>query len=225
MDIALLAGVLGARRTDRPRTMGSLGSVLGITLLDAKTALDLGRSTRVAEGGVHVSHAITINRRPEEVYRFWHDLENLPRFMAHLESVRVFDGRSRWRAKGPSGTTFEWEAEVVIDRPNELIAWRSREGSEVMNRGSVKFLPAPGGRGTEVRVELRYDPPAGRLGKAVATVLGREPAQEMEGDLRRLKQVMEIGEVLHSDASIHRGMHAARPPEPNELEGRREVLR
>jgi uncharacterized membrane protein len=94
-----------------------------------------------------------------------------------------------------------------------------------MNRGWVKFVPAPGGRGTEVRVELRYDPPAGRLGRAVATVLGREPAQEIEGDLRRLKQVMEIGEVLHSDASIHRGMHAARPPEPNELEGGREVLR
>jgi uncharacterized membrane protein len=214
MDMALLGKVLTAPKCDRTRTMASLASVLGVTLLDVKTAIDLHKARGLsARRGVHVVRAITVNRPREDVYRFWHDFENLPRFMAHLESVQVLYGRSRWKAKGPAGTTFEWDAEIAIDRPNEMIAWRSLEGSDVMNQGSVKFLTAPGDRGTEVRVELHYEPPAGALGRAVAKLFGREPGQEVEGDLRRFKQIMETGEVLHSDASIHRGMHAARPPE------------
>jgi len=163
---------------------------------------------------LHVTKAITVNRPAEEVYRFWRSFENFPRFMHYLESVQTNgNGRSHWRAKGPGGKTVEWDAEIVEDRPNELIAWRSVPGSEVENAGSVRFVPALGGRGTEVHVELDYNPPAGVLGAAVATLLGREPAQEMTADLRAFKQVMELGEVVQSDASLAGEPHPAQPPE------------
>jgi uncharacterized membrane protein len=131
--------------------------------------------------------------------------------MAHLKSVEVVNGRSHWRARGPLNTSIEWDAEMVEDRPNELISWRSVPGADVRNHGLVRFRPAPGSRGTEIVVELRYDPPASTLGATVAKLFGEEPGQQIAGDLRRLKQVMETGEVMASDASVHRGMHAARP--------------
>src|SRR4051812_35671878 len=134
--------------------------------------------------------------------------------MRYLESVRMIDGRrSHWQARGPGGKRFEWDAEIVENRPNELIAWRSLPGSEVETAGSVRFERAPGGRGTLVRVNLRYDSPLGPVGTAVATLLGREPGQEIADDLRRFKQVIETGEVVRSEASIHDRPHPARPPE------------
>ena len=136
--------------------------------------------------------------------------------MAHLEAVQVLDERrSRWVAKAPAGSKAEWDAEIVEDVPNQRIVWRSLAGSEVPNQGSLRFVPAPGGRGTEVHVELRYRPPGGRFAATVAKLFGEEPGQQVAGDLRRFKQVMELGEVVHSDASVHRGMHPARPS--NEL--------
>ncbi len=107
----------------------------------------------------------------------------------------------------------EWDAETTEDRPNERIAWRSVEGADVSNAGAVRFVRAPGGRGTEIHVEMRYDPPAGTLGRLVAKLFGEEPSQRVEGDLRRFKQVMEIGEVVRSDASLAGGLHLAQPPE------------
>jgi uncharacterized membrane protein len=146
--------------------------------------------------------AITVKRPVEEVYRFWRDLANLPSFMVHLASVEPIDnGRSRWTANAPAGRTVQWEAEVVEDKPNERIAWRSLEGSQVGNSGSVWFAPAPRGGGTEVRVELAYDPPGGALGKVVAKLFGEEPQQQITDDLRRLKQVLETGEVVRSEGS------------------------
>jgi uncharacterized membrane protein len=145
--------------------------------------------------------AITIRRPVEEVYRYWRDLTNLPSFMNHLASVEVTDGRSHWTANAPAGTTVEWDAEVVEDRPDERIAWRALEGSQVSNSGSVWFAPAPGSDGTEVRVELAYDPPGGALGKVVAKLFGEEPQQQLTDDLRRLKQVLETGEVVLSEGS------------------------
>jgi uncharacterized membrane protein len=146
--------------------------------------------------------AITIRHPVEVVYRYWRDLTNLPRFMNHLASVEVTDDRrSHWTANAPAGRTVEWDAEVVEDKPNERIAWRSLEGSQVPNSGAVWFTPAPGGRGTEVRVELGYDPPGGALGKLVAKLFGEEPQQQVTDDLRRLKQVLETGEVVRSEGS------------------------
>jgi uncharacterized membrane protein len=141
-----------------------------------------------------VDERIVIARPRSEVYGFWRNLENLPRFMDHLESVSVVDEeRSHWVARGPAGTRVEWDAVVHNEIPNELIAWRSLKGSEVDNAGSVHFSPTENGD-TEVRVVLRYDPPAGRLGAAVARLLGEDPSRQVAEDLRRLKQVVEAGE-------------------------------
>jgi uncharacterized membrane protein len=164
--------------------------------------------------GIDVQQGITVNRPPEEVYRFWRHFPNLPRFMEHLEAVEVIgDGRSRWTARGPAGTKAEWEAETAEIRPGELIAWRSVPGSAVDTSGVVRFKPAPGGRGTEVRVELRYDPPAGPIGKAVARLFGQAPQQQVASDLRRLKQVLETGQIIASEATLHGRPHPAHPPE------------
>jgi uncharacterized membrane protein len=155
---------------------------------------------------------IVVNRSPEEVYQFWRSFDQFPRFMRHLKQVSVRkDGSSHWKAYGPGGQLYEWDAEIAQDRPNELIAWRSLPGGDVQNEGSVRFERAPGGRGTLVRVNLRYAPPAGVAGATLAMLFGKEPGQEVQEDLRRFKQVIETGEVVRSDASIHRGGHPARP--------------
>jgi uncharacterized membrane protein len=166
-------------------------------MLGRNSSLDEGRSpvTSVRRGeGVRVDERIVINRARSEVYRFWRDLENLPRFMDHLESVTVLDeDRSHWVAKGPAGSRVEWDAVIHHEIPNELIAWRSLEGAQVDNAGSVHFSPTENGD-TEVRVVLRYDPPAGKAGAAVAWLLGEEPSGQVAEDLRRLKQVVEATE-------------------------------
>ncbi|HYY55860.1 MAG TPA: SRPBCC family protein [Pyrinomonadaceae bacterium] len=149
-----------------------------------------------ADRGIRVEKSITINKSPEELYRFWRSFENLPRFMNHLESVTTAgEGRSHWVARAPAGTTVEWDAEVYNEKEGELIAWRSLDGADVDNAGSVRFEPATGGRGTTVRVTLRYDPPGGALGAAFAKLFGENPEQQIEEDLRRFKQVMETGET------------------------------
>lgn len=217
MDLALLGTALASPSTERSRALTATALVAGVTLLDAKTALDVQRKyPQRAEWPGFVAHtAITINRSREEVYRYWRDLANLPHFMEYLDSVQIDSHdprRSHWRAKGPLGVPVEWDAEIVEERPNELIAWRSVDAADVPNRGKVRFDLAPGGRATEVRVEIQYYPPTGALGKVVAKLFGADPAREAREDLRRLKQVLETGEVTRSDASIHRGMHNARPP-------------
>ncbi len=146
--------------------------------------------------GFKVEKSVTINKSPEELFRFWRNFENLPRFMNHLEAVHVTgENRSHWVAKAPAGTTVEWEAEVYNEKENELIAWRSLEGADVDNAGSVRFEADPAGRGTVVRVALKYDPPGGTLGKIVAKLFGEAPDQQVEEDLRRFKQLMEAGET------------------------------
>jgi uncharacterized membrane protein len=161
-----------------------------------------GEDTRSALGGsagVNVEESVAINRPAAELYRFWRNLENLPRFMEHLESVeRITDTLSRWRAKGPAGAVVEWNAEIINDIPNDVIAWKSIEGSDVVSAGSVNFENAGAGQGTRVRVRLQYSPPGGKLGAAVAWLMGRDPATEIREDLRRLKQLVETGEVRTS---------------------------
>jgi uncharacterized membrane protein len=149
-----------------------------------------------ARGGVKVEHAVTVNRPPTEVYRFWRDLPRLPQFMEHLREVRETGGnRSHWVARGPMGMSVEWDAEIIEDRPNEVISWRSLPDSDVDTAGSVHFRAAPGGRGTEVRVSLKYDPPAGKLGAAVARLFGESPERQVQADLARFKSLLEAGEI------------------------------
>lgn len=149
-----------------------------------------------AHRGIKVEESVTVNKSPEELYRFWRNFENLPRFMDHLESVTVEgSGRSHWVAKAPAGTTVEWDAEVYNEKENELIAWRSLEGADVDNAGSVRFEPAADGQSTIVRVSLKYDPPGGLLGSTFAKLFGEEPSQQIAEDLRRFQQVMEAGDI------------------------------
>jgi uncharacterized membrane protein len=211
MDLALLRSSL--RRGNKREVWRSMGVVAGVTLLDTVASIQLSRASAAERRQVRqVTSSVTINRPPEEVYRFWHDLQNLPRFMANLETVRPRDDRrSHWIARGPAGGKIEWDAELVEDRPNELISWRTLPGADIAHAGVVRFTRAPGGRGTELSVEMDYLPPGGLFGMRLAKLVGRDPRQQLENDLRRLKQVLETGEVLHSDASIHRGMHPARP--------------
>lgn len=141
--------------------------------------------------GIKVEKSVIIRRSPEELYAFWRNFENLPRIMNHLQSVTMTHGkRSHWVAKGPAGTTVEWDAELINDKEYEMISWRSLEKADVDNTGSVYFIRMPDGA-TEVRVMIQYDPPAGKLGAAVARLFGEEPSQQIEEDLRRFKEVME----------------------------------
>jgi uncharacterized membrane protein len=154
------------------------------------------RRARGGRAGVHVDERVTINRPVDEVYRFWRDLENLPRFMRHLESVeRVTGTLSRWRARGPGGVSVEWNAEIINEVPNQVIGWRSLEGSDVVSAGSVNFDDAGGGRNTRVRVRLQYSPPGGKAGAAVVKLMGQDPATEIRQDLQQLKQLVERGAV------------------------------
>lgn len=213
LNLTLLGYGWSARPPERARALAVGGGALGLAWVDAQTAIALSRShISPALRGIVVKQGVTIQRAPDEVYTFFRDVQSLPRVMSHLESVREDNGhRSRWRARGPLGTSIEWSAEIVEDSPGEGIAWRSLPGADVSNRGRVTFRPAPGGLGTELRVELSYAPPLGAVGASVAKLFGREPSREIAADLRRMKQVLETGEVLHSDTSLHRRMHPARP--------------
>ncbi len=146
--------------------------------------------------GVRVHTGVTIDRPIEDVYSFFRDLENLPRFMTHLVSVQTVDERrSHWTVRAPGGGTVEWDAEIIHEEPNKVIGWRSVGDADVVNAGSVNFDRAPGDRGTEVRVSLQYQPPAGKLGAAVAAMFGEEPSRQVREDLRHLKELLEAGEI------------------------------
>lgn len=152
------------------------------------------------DAGIRVERAITVGREPSEVFVFWRDFTNLATFMENVESIQMLEnGRTYWTVKGPAGTSVSWEAEIVNEEPDRLIAWRSLEGAEVSNAGSVRFTPAPGGRGTEIYVKLEYAPPAGKAGEIVAKLFGKDPNQQVAGDLRRLKQLLETGEIATVD--------------------------
>jgi uncharacterized membrane protein len=231
MDLTLLGAALRSDDSEKNRVALATAAVLGLTALDVLCSGRLSEkangATRAAarESKVKVKRAASIRKSPEELYTFWRNFENLPRFMYHLEEVRVLDsGRSHWRAKAPAGTTVEWDAEVIEDRPSERIAWRSLPNADVPNWGSVEFRRAPGNRGTEVHVEIHYDPPGGKLGALIAKLFGEEPGEQVADDLRRLKQVMEVGEVIRSDASLPGpgpSYLAQRSAQPAEVRGER----
>jgi len=150
--------------------------------------------------GVRVETSSTIYRPAHEIYAYWREFDNLPRFMEHLEKVEdLGGGRSRWTAMGPLGVPVSWEAEIINDIPGELISWRTVGDSDVVSAGSVRFKAAGGDHGTEVRVNLQYDPPAGKVGATVAWLLGDDPQTQIEEDLRRFKQLLETGEISTGD--------------------------
>jgi uncharacterized membrane protein len=201
----LLFGLM--RRSRRRLPVAVLGSGLllrGATghsyvyeVLGINTVVNQYKAAGVQQGqGIKVEKSVIINRPADELYRIWRDFEQLPRFMNHLKSVRVIDEkRSHWEAKTPAGMTVEWDVEIINEIPNELIAWRSLEGSQIPHAGTVRFGKAPNGQETVVKVTLNYDRPAGRLLSTVAQLLGKHPKQQLEENLRRFKQIMEAGET------------------------------
>jgi uncharacterized membrane protein len=212
-------------RAERPaRTLLAAMTVLGIGMLDLLGSERLAerRKAPTLEAARApepiVLRSITVGRPVSDVYAFWRDFTNFPRFMHHVEFVERLDkGRSRWRATGPGGTRAEWVSEIVEERRDELIAWRSVETSDLYNAGKVTFRRAPRDEGTIVTVEMHYAPPGGRIGAALLKLFRKEPGQQVIDDLRRFKQVMETGEVLYSDASTMRRLAAARPHEQRTL--------
>ncbi|HTU18937.1 MAG TPA: SRPBCC family protein [Gemmataceae bacterium] len=173
--------------------------------LDVSTATPRGRATSIRAGhGIKVEESIIINRDAATLWRFWRKLENVGRFMQHLERVEEHDERrSRWVAHAPLGYQLQWEAEIINEKENELIAWRSVDGSEVDTAGSVHFRELPNGRGTEMRVVLKYDAHAAQLAMPLARMMGESPEQQIHEDLRCFKQVMETGEVATTEGQPH----------------------
>jgi uncharacterized membrane protein len=201
---ALLGGAFLERgATGHCHVYQALGVSTGTAeaVLDRPARADVsGRSATVnARKAIKVERNVTIQRSRDELYAFWRNFENLPRFMEHLVSVKVLSPtRSHWEAKGPAGMTVEWDAELVNDIPNTLIAWKSLPGADVPNAGSVHFTELPGNRGTMVKVEMDVEIPAGKVGLAIAKVFGEDPDREVREDLRKFKQLMETGEITTS---------------------------
>jgi uncharacterized membrane protein len=216
LGAALVAFAVAQRRPVAAVLLGSLGAYLGLRGVTGRCALyeaadystvDPGDDERLAGGPLvdrSVEGAVTIARPPGEVYAFWRDLANLPRVLRHVRRVEpVDDTRWRWFGEGPGGLPLEWDAQVLVDRPGELIAWSSEPGGDVFHVGSARFAPAPGDRGTEVRVEIEFEPPSGAVHGVMARVFGHEPHLELDEDLRRLKQLLEAGEVATADGQPH----------------------
>jgi uncharacterized membrane protein len=169
------------------------GATKQSTIQKAQEAIGLNQPIKVEK-------TVTINKSAEELYRFWHDFENLPTFMKHLKSVKVYnEKRSHWVANAPLDNTVEWDADILEDRENEFISWASVEGADIDNSGFVRFKKAPGDRGTEVKVVLEYNPPGGALGATVAKLFGEEPEQQIGDELRRFKMLMEAGEIATTE--------------------------
>lgn len=216
MDLGLLGAAARSSRFDRGRWEAAVAAVTMVTILDLVCSVQSGREQAREDSGTSgvrdlatstVRTSVTIGRPPEELYSFWRNFENLPRFMNHLETVEVADStRSRWVAKGPLGSRVEWHAEITSDRPGKLIAWRSLTGSTVDTEGSVEFSNATGNRGTVVRVNLSYRPPGGIVGATIAKLLGEAPEKQVPVDLLRFKQLLETGEIARTE-----GQSAGRP--------------
>jgi uncharacterized membrane protein len=207
IDLAMLGVSLTSRKHESPRLAGALAAVAGVTALDILAARRTQR--RFEEANRPVIFSVTINKSPAEVYAFYRKLSQLPLFMDWLALVREADAKySHWVAKLPLGGTISWDAKITEDRPGEVIAWQSVQGSLINNRGRVTFTRTPGRNMTEVRVEMQLGFLGTRPSASVAKFFTRA---QIKADLLRLKQVLETGEVLHSDASAHHGPHPAQP--------------
>jgi uncharacterized membrane protein len=204
---------------DRQRSLrGKLLTASGVALVargasghcPARAAMQsYGRTydTREALGGkrgVHVDESITINRPASELYGIWRQLEALPTVIAGLKKVTTLDAkRSRWEASGPGGRTVQWEAEILNDIPNELIAWRTVGAPDVVSAGSVRFIATKATGETQLHVRMQYEPPGGRGTAALAWMLGKEPGQLVREGLRRFKAMLETGEVPTTVGQVH----------------------
>ena len=199
MDLTLLGRAL--RHHDgrgRRRTAATTAAVAAIAAVDLYAAATRTRQ----EAAMELTGTTTIRTPPEELYDFWRRLEHLPIFMAHVDAVTATGERtSHWTVSAPFGRTVEWDAEITDETPGRSIAWKSVGGADVDNEGEVRFVPAPRDQGTEIHVRIRYTVPGGKVGQTVARYFGEDPHQQLDDDLRRLKQYLETGEVVRSDGA------------------------
>jgi len=194
MDIASLGSGFSSERNSKGKLAFATAAVLGVTVADVICSMQLTREETEAMRSIRRS--VCIRKSPEELYQFWRNFENLPRFMYHLETVEVTGGtRSHWIAKGPAKSKVEWDAEIIDDEPNRLIAWQSLPGSDVEHWGTIRFEPSLNKKETIVMVEMGYNPPAGAVGALIAKLFAESPEQQIKSDLRRFKQLMETGEI------------------------------
>ena len=183
---------------------GATGRCYAYQALGISTTKSNEHTTIPAKQGVKVEKRLLVNRPAAELYRFWRDFSNLPRVFQHLVSVEERSSdRSRWVARGPMKQQLEWEAEIITDRPNEVLAWRSLDSSQVDTAGSVRFEDSPNGRGTNVVISLRYNPPGGRLSDYLASWFGSDLQSVIDDDLRKFKSQMEAGEVPTTTGQPH----------------------
>ncbi len=211
VDMSSLCKAMTDDNNDRGKCTVTAAALAGVTLADVYCAKQLsnGNSQSRPISTTSIKDSILIARDRSEIYGFWRNFERLPQIFDRLDSVRTFgDRRSHWKLALPMGRSLEWDAEITEDVPNSRIAWRSMSSS-APHSGEVRFEPATGNRGTKVHIEIR---PEG-FGSSLGKVFGLVPEQHVKIALHNLKQLLEIGEVAKSDASIHRGMHAARPPQ------------
>lgn len=187
--------LLGAEMLRR----GFTGHSFAYQALGIRTVPKSGNTSVPYELGVHVRTSLTIGKPRQEVFAFWRDFSNLPKAMRHLIAVEQRDGTSHWTVEGPFGKRLQWDARIIDDVQDERIAWRSLPGSQVDSAGTVRFTDAPRGLGTEVHIELQYNPPAGYLGAYGAKLFGRDARASIESDCFRLKQFLETGEVATSE--------------------------
>jgi uncharacterized membrane protein len=234
IDLASLGKAMQNPDNNKAKLTAATVAVLGVTALDIICS---ARLTRIGaeyaghdegsftlpesnDGQAVVGAVVTVNKPVEEVYSFWKNPQNFPRFMNAIDSVKPVSERLyHWKIEAPAGLSVEWDAEIVTDKPNEQISWRSADGGEVENTGTVRFRRAAGDRGTEVELEADFKPKGGPLGARATKILSTIPKMHLAMDLRRFKQLMEVGEVVKSDASAVPGPHPARPPKFTELEG------
>ena len=189
----LAAAILGGSLIYR----GATGHCQAYSALGIDTS---GKHQADPDAHVHqgrlVKHSITVDRPAAELYARWRDIEAAPKFMSNIESVEVVDAkRSHWISSGPLGKAFSWDSELIADKPDHLIAWKSLPGGDVVQAGSVRFEPATDGRSTLVTIEVNFEPPAGLLGLTAAKILGEDPDKQTLDNLRRFKQLMETGQV------------------------------
>ncbi|HEV7990278.1 MAG TPA: SRPBCC family protein [Gemmatimonadaceae bacterium] len=221
--VGLIAALIGGAFIQRGATGHCMVyQAMGVSTGSADAVLDLrarddvtGRAATVnARKAVKVERSVTIERPRAELFDFWRNFENLPRFMEHLVSVRVDSpNRSHWTAKAPAGQTVEWDAEIVNEVPDEIIAWKSVGDPDVANAGAVNFSDAPGGRGTIVRVTVDYEPPAGRIGAMLSHLVSEEPDHQIREDLRKFKQLMETGEITTSARRVEDSAYVGSTPQ------------
>ncbi len=211
IDLGLLA--LAGKRHPGRRVALATAALAGVTALDTLAAIARGQQltahdgtadaalsgasgTAGTTGTIRVTQSININQHPEACYHFWRNFENFPRFMKHVDEVRMLDAtRSHWKVRAPLGRQVAWTAELVSDVPAQQLGWRTLPGAEIDHAGVVRFVPALGERGTRVEVDLSYRAPLGKAGSQLAKLFGEEPSQQIDDDLRRFKQLIETGEI------------------------------